>query len=71
MKKNILIAGALVPFAILYVRGIDVASSVLRGPARSGVRVVLLALSIAVVLVSEAALMAPVVGSSYNGFHLP
>ncbi len=66
-----LIAGALVPFAILYVRGIDVASSVLRGPARSGVRVALLALSIAVVLVSEAALMEPVVGSPYNGFHLP
>jgi hypothetical protein len=66
-----LISGVLVPFALLYLRGLEEATS--RLPAGWAARAgwgVLGALA-ALTLVSEALLTAPVFSSLYNGFHLP
>jgi hypothetical protein len=66
-----LISGVLVPFALLYLRGLEEATSRLpAGWAAPGGWGVLGAL-VALTLVSEALLTAPVFLSLYNGFHLP
>jgi hypothetical protein len=66
-----LISGVLVPFALLYVRGIEVATSRLsefwRAPAAWG----LLAAVLALALGSELALTRPVFLSAFNAYHLP
>jgi len=66
-----LIAGALLPFLILYVRGLEVATTPLprrvARPAAWGV----LALVAGVALISELLLTRPVFLSGYNAFHLP
>jgi hypothetical protein len=71
LSQGRLVAFALVPFAFLYVRGIEVAASVLaerlRVPAAWG----LLAVVLAVVTTSEGALSAAVLASDYNAFHYP
>jgi hypothetical protein len=66
-----LISGALVPFLVLYVRGIEVASERLPRRAASPAAWTCLALIAAVALGSEAALHAPIFASPYNLFHLP
>jgi Predicted membrane protein (DUF2142) len=62
------ISGMLIPFLILYVRGLDRLLSLVRSQ-----RAVLLTVSGIVVLVtvSEISLTWPVFGSAYNWFHLP
>ena len=64
-----LVAGALAPFALLLVRGIEVGASL--APARWRERAAWTALGgvCAAATVSEAILSAPVVASSYNFFH--
>jgi hypothetical protein len=63
-----LISGVLLPFLLVYVRGLEVATA--RLPARwlGGALLVSLALA---VFVSELALTWPVFASEYNAFHLP
>jgi hypothetical protein len=66
-----LVAGAQVPFALLFVRGIERGAAWLPEPWRErAVWMVLTALLVSA-SVSEAILTAPVVGSPYNFFHLP
>jgi hypothetical protein len=62
-----LISGVLVPFALLWVRGLEVATA--RLPAAVGWA--LLAALAALALGSEVWLAAPVFASPYNAFHLP
>jgi hypothetical protein len=66
-----LISGVMVPFALLYVRGLEVATSALparwRGRAAWGGLAALLSL----VAVSELSLSRVVFASAYNWFHLP
>ncbi|MDJ0846777.1 MAG: hypothetical protein QNK04_00205 [Myxococcota bacterium] len=66
-----LVSGVLVPFALLYVRGIEVAASRLpeewRARAAWGVLGAVLSVSAA----SEVVLSRPVFLSAYNAFHLP
>jgi len=66
-----LVSGALLPFALLYVRGIQVVAA--RLPAAWATRAAwgALALVVGVIAVSEVWLHAPVFGSAYNFFHLP
>jgi hypothetical protein len=66
-----LISGVLVPFLLLYVRGIQVAMARLPGRASPAAAWACLALVAGVAVVSEAALHAQVFGSQYNLFHLP
>ncbi|MCH2173330.1 hypothetical protein MK489_21360 [Myxococcota bacterium] len=66
-----LIAGALVPFALLYVRGLQIAVSPLGATRANWAAWCGLALTCALVLGSEVALTLPVFSSPYNGFHLP
>jgi hypothetical protein len=66
-----LISGVLLPFLLLYVRGLEVATA--RLPARTaralgGAAIVALALAVSI---SEVVLAWPVFGSQYNAFHLP
>lgn len=66
-----LVSGALLPFAVLYVRGLGVAVSALPprlAPAAGGA---LLVATAAVCLVSEIELTLPVFSSAYNFYHLP
>jgi hypothetical protein len=66
-----LVSGVLLPFLLVYVRGIDAAVS--RLPARASQPagwLLLLALAVAV-CASEACLLGPVFASEYNAFHLP
>jgi hypothetical protein len=66
-----LISGALVPFALLFVGGIERGAAALPERAREpGAWAALLAV-LAVAALSEARLSAPVFGSPYNWFHLP
>jgi hypothetical protein len=60
-----------VPFALLYLRGIEEATCRLPAgwAARAGWGV--LGALVALALVSEAVLTGPVFSSLYNGFHLP
>jgi uncharacterized membrane protein len=66
-----LIAGVLLPFCILYVRGIGVACAPLGPRAQRATSVALLAVVAALALASEAALTRPVFSSPYNFYHLP
>jgi hypothetical protein len=66
-----LVSGALVPFALLYVRGIEVATSRLPAAWRAGAGWGALGAVVALALVSEIALSRPVALSAYNAFHLP
>jgi hypothetical protein len=63
-----LIAGALVPFAVLYVEGIAV---VLSAFARDVAVLVWVGLTVLVVTASDVILTTPVFASRYNWFHLP
>jgi hypothetical protein len=66
-----LVAGVLVPFALLYVRGIEELAG--RLPARLAAAAAWATLSCVglLALVSELLLTRPVFRSAYNGFHLP
>jgi hypothetical protein len=66
-----LISAAMAPFLLLYLRGIQVATSPLVGIARPLAAWTCVAVAIAVIAASEAALSAPVFASEYNWFHLP
>jgi hypothetical protein len=66
-----LISGALVPFLLLYLRGIQVATSPLPPRVATFVAWGLVALVVCVSLVSEAMLSREVFASRYNWFHLP
>lgn len=66
-----LISGALVPFAVMYVRGAQVAAGALPARFASPAAWALLGLAVAVAIVSEVALHVPVFASAYNLFHLP
>ena len=63
-----LIAGALVPFCVLYVEGVAV---VLSAFARDVAVLIWLALTVLLMTVSEVIVTAPVFASPYNWFHLP
>jgi len=66
-----LISGVLVPFLLLYVRGIQVATARLPGRAALAAAWACLALVVGVAVVSESALHAQVFASQYNLFDLP
>jgi hypothetical protein len=66
-----LISAAIAPFLLLYLRGIEVATSALRGRAAALAAWSCVAAVIAVVGVSEVRLSLPVFASGYNWFHLP
>lgn len=66
-----LISGALVPFLVLYVRGVEVATERLPQRVAAPVAWSCLALVAAVVVGSEATLHARIFESAYNLFHLP
>lgn len=66
-----LISGVLVPFALLYVRGIEVATARLPEFWRAPAGWALLAAVAALAAASELALTRPVFLSAYNAFHLP
>lgn len=66
-----LISGVLVPFALLYVRGIEVATSRLPPAWRGRAGWAALLAVLALASVSELQLLQPVLQSAYNGFHLP
>jgi hypothetical protein len=66
-----LISGVLVPFVLLYVRGIEVAVSRLPARAAAVAAWLCLALAAGVAVVSEVILHWEVFGSQYNLFHLP
>jgi hypothetical protein len=66
-----LISGVLVPFLVIYARGIEVATSRLPPRAAPAVAWACLALVAGVAVVSEISLQLPVFGSEYNLFHLP
>jgi hypothetical protein len=63
-----LIAGALVPFAVLYVEGIAVVVSAF---SREAAVLICVAAAAALMTASEVMLTAPVFASPYNWFHLP
>jgi hypothetical protein len=66
-----LISGALVPFALIYVRGIQVATSRLPRRVASVAAWGILAFGVGVATFSEVALHSPIFASAYNLFHLP
>jgi hypothetical protein len=66
-----LIAGALLPFCILYVRGIQIACAPLAPRTANAAATTVLALVAALALASEAALTRTVFASPYNFYHLP
>lgn len=66
-----LISGVLVPFLVLYLRGIQVAVGALPGRARSAAAWGCLAVLIGVIAVSEISVTREVFLSAYNWFHLP
>jgi hypothetical protein len=61
-----LVSGVLLPFAWLYVRGIEVATARIPGAAWA-----VLGAVAALAWISEIALTLPVFGSAYNAYHLP
>ena len=63
-----LIAGALVPFLILYINGI---AFLLRKLSRVAAPLLFVVLTIVAITVSEVVLSTPVFSSPYNWFHLP
>jgi len=66
-----LISGVLVPFAWLYVRGIEVATARLPGALANRVAWALLLAVVLLAWISEIVVTRPVFASAYNGFHLP
>jgi hypothetical protein len=66
-----LISGVLLPFLLVYVRGIEVATAWLPARVRSRVGWAALAGLAFAVLASELALTWPVFASQYNAFHMP
>ena len=66
-----LVAGVLVPFVLLYVRGIEVGASVLGPRLRLRAAWICLMAVAAVAIGSELYLSAEVFASEYNWFHLP
>jgi len=66
-----LVAGVLAPFALLYVRGIEVAVQPLPPRARGAAAWAVLLAVCAVAVASEALLLREVLGSAYNWYHLP
>ncbi len=66
-----LVAGALVPFALLFVRGIERAAAWLPERRRELAAWLALAAILVATSISEALLTAPVLRSAYNFFHLP
>ena len=66
-----LISGVLVPFLVIYTRGIQVATSRLPARAAPAAAWACLALVACIALVSEISLQCPVFQSEYNLFHLP
>ncbi len=71
LSQGRLVACALVPFTFLYVRGIGIAAHWLPERVRVAGAWSLLAIVIAVVLLSEGSLSLPVFRSEYNWFHYP
>lgn len=71
LSQGRLIACSLVPFALLYVRGIEVATSPLPTRWRQPACWALLAVAVGVIAVSELRLTRPVFASEYNWFHQP
>jgi hypothetical protein len=63
-----LISGVLLPFLLLYVRGLEVATARLPARVLGAAAIVALALAVSI---SELALTWPVFASQYNLFHLP
>ncbi len=66
-----LVAGVMVPFALLFVRGIECGAAWFPVRWREPVAWAVLAALLGAASVSEAILSAPVVRSAYNFFHLP
>ena len=66
-----LISGVLLPFLLVYVRGLEVATARLPAPAGRRLGWALLVSLALAVFVSELALTWPVFASEYNAFHLP
>ena len=66
-----LISGGLVPFAWLYVRGIEVATARLPGALANRVAWAVLLGVVLLAWISEIVVTRPVFASAYNGFHLP
>ena len=66
-----LISGALLPFLVLYLRGIQVAGAALPARARSAAAWVCLAALVCVIAISEISVNREVFLSAYNWFHLP
>jgi hypothetical protein len=66
-----LVSGTLVPFAWLFVRGIERGAGALPERAREAGAWAALAALLTVIVVSEALVSAPVFASPYNWFHLP
>lgn len=71
LSQGRLVDCALVPFALLYARGIRAAAHRAPPRARSALAWGLLAVAIAVVVASEVSLSAAVFASEYNWFHYP
>jgi len=65
-----LISGCIVPFALLYVRGLGAITTWISGRARTSVRSGLLGLVLATILISEIWLSERPARSEYNWFHL-
>lgn len=66
-----LISGVLVPFAWLYVRGVEEGARFAPEAWRTRIAWGVLAALVGLALVSELLLTLPVFASAYNGFHLP
>jgi len=71
LSQGRLVSCALLPFVLLYVRGIGFAASRLPARWRSAGAWALLAATLAVVVASEFGLSRPVFASQYNWFHFP
>jgi hypothetical protein len=71
LAQGRLIAGVLLPFLLLYVRGLEVALAPLVARAGPWLGWGCLAGIALVILGSELALALPVFGSAYNAYHLP
>jgi hypothetical protein len=66
-----LISGVLLPFLLVYVRGLEVATGWLPASAARLAGWLLIGALALAVSISELVLAAPVFASAYNAFHLP
>ena len=66
-----LISGVLLPFLLVYVRGLEVATSRLPAHTARAAGWLTLGALVLAVLVSELVLVWPVFASAYNAYHLP